>query len=80
MDFKFCDFDGVSYRLKTKSGNKDVLQLSVCMECLPTLQKYGASAAIKGLYGDWVVETQSGYHLTLEIDMTTLGDSAQGTF
>ncbi len=69
LDVRLCDFDDVSYRVQVEKENLDVMKLSFSAYCYSAIEKMGASAALEKNFGAHVVEPETGYDVTLNINI-----------
>jgi len=69
IDLICADFDGVTFHIYTAQGNKKELFVSVSIKCFKDLLKYGAEAALKQLYGEFLTTAEAGYDVTLKINI-----------
>lgn len=67
-----ADFDGVTFHLSSSPGKKNEINISVGTKCGAVLLKYGGQEKLKSVYGNLLVETESGYDATLRVDMNAL--------
>eukprot|EP00127_Corallochytrium_limacisporum_P006877 Clim_evm92s236 gene=Clim_evmTU92s236 len=75
------DFDGVQFRIATSEDNNDrrsVLTVSMSYAPFAELDKYGASAKLKSVYGDLMLATpEQGYNITVKFDALTVPSDEQ---
>jgi actin related protein 2/3 complex subunit 2 len=69
IDVRLCDFDDVSYRITIEAERTNVLILSLAAPCIGQIMDKGAAVAIQKFYGDYKVEAQGGFDVTLEIPL-----------
>lgn len=65
-----ADFDGVTFHLSTPDANaKNILLISVSTKCFAELKAQGVDDVLKRVYGSILVAPESGYDVTLQIDL-----------
>jgi len=74
LDVRLCDFDDVSYRVQVEKENLDVMKLSFSAYCYSAIEKMGASAALEKNFGAHVVEPETGYDVTLNINIPSVSE------
>ncbi|XP_028398907.1 actin-related protein 2/3 complex subunit 2-like [Dendronephthya gigantea] len=75
IDVTFADFDGVSFHVSNPDGEKSKIRVSIHMKFYPDLQKYGADQLIQKVYGSLLTTAESGYDISLLIDLENLPGS-----
>lgn len=71
-----CDFDDVSYKIEVDKDNVDILKLSMGLPCYNAIADYGATDSLKSNYGDYMVEAEVGYDITLDIKVPDVKGNA----
>jgi len=69
---KCADFDGVMFYVFFLQGKKNELNVLISTKCVEVLNKHGVVAKLKQVYGNYLVETESGYDYTLCVDTNAL--------
>lgn len=64
-----ADFDAVTFHLFTDANQKNILSISMSIKCYSELKKYGVDDVMKKQYGNLVVSPESGYDVTIRIDL-----------
>jgi len=64
-----ADFDGVTFHLSTDATSKNLLKISCSVKCFTDLKKYGVDDVLKKYYGNYLVQAESGYDVTLQLDL-----------
>lgn len=67
-----ADFDGVRYHVYNLDDDNSCVFLSMSLRCIEDLVPYGVGDCINGLYGAFVVDTESGYDVTLRFPLTEI--------
>jgi len=62
-----ADFDSVTFHLHTPTAN-NVLHISMSMKCFSQLESLGVQDVLKGFYGANLIDKESGYDVTLQVD------------
>lgn len=78
IDITFADFDGVSFHISNPDGEKSKLMISIHMKFYADLQKYGADQLIQKEYGSYLTTAESGYDISLLIDLEQLPGDEKG--
>lgn len=68
----FADFDGVRYHLANVDGAKNSVRLSMAMRAIADCMPFGVADCINGLYGNYVVDTEATYDVSLVFNIDTL--------
>jgi len=79
VEMIIADFDGVTFHISTPDANaKNIMQISMNMKAYGDLKKCGVDDVMKKFYGNYLVETESQYDVTIQIDVATKpADSAK---
>lgn len=64
-----ADFDKVTFHIATSQEAKNILHVSISIKCFSVLQKHGVDEILKQHYGDHLTTPESGYDVTLKIDL-----------
>jgi len=72
IDIKVSDFDGCLYHVGNPDGNKNKIIISISLKFFDELKKNGAEDVLKKIYGDYLTEKESGYDISLLIDLENL--------
>jgi actin related protein 2/3 complex, subunit 2 len=64
-----ADFDGVTFHMFTDANQKNLLNISVSIKCWAELKKYGVDQVMQQQYGANIVNTESNYDFTVQIDL-----------
>jgi len=64
-----ADFDGVTFHLFTDANSKNLLNISLSIKCWSELQKFDVDEVRKREYGQYLVGTENGYDVTVQIDL-----------
>jgi len=73
LDVTCPDFDGVLFHISTPDANaKNIVLLSIQWRCLQDIMKNGGSEDLKRIYGPFVSQPESGYDVTLRLDLDNL--------
>jgi actin related protein 2/3 complex, subunit 2 len=76
VDLKLADFDGVKYHLSTPES-KNVLKLSMQMNCYQHISKYGTEEYLRQHYGAFLTSPEVGYDVTLQFDLRQLPENEE---
>ncbi|KAL1303643.1 hypothetical protein AAFC00_007000 [Neodothiora populina] len=71
IDQIVSDFDGVTYHISTPTTKTKIL-ISLSIKCFGELVNYGAQAILEREYGPFIVQPESGYDFSIEVDLETL--------
>jgi len=74
LDITAADFDGVQFHITTPDDNKGILHISIQSKCGAELLKYGKEN-LKSIYGALLGATESGYDVTLIVDLNKLSEA-----
>jgi len=71
LEMVIADFDGVTFHLSTPDPNvKNIIQISMAMRAWGDLQKCGVDELMKKYYGNFLIQAESQYDVTLQIDLS----------
>jgi actin related protein 2/3 complex subunit 2 len=69
VEIVLADFDGVTFHIFTDANAKNIISVSMSMRCYPELRKHGVDALLQKIYGNYLVNPENGYDVTLQIDL-----------
>lgn len=72
IDIKVSDFDGCLYHIGNPDGDRNKIIVSISLKFYDELKKNGADDLMKKVYGDYLSDPESGYDVSLVIDLETL--------
>lgn len=78
IDIKVADFDGCIYHIGNPNGDKTKIIVSISLKFYSELQKYGADDLIKREYKDLLTSPETGYNISLLIDLEKLPTDKEG--
>jgi len=64
-----ADFDAVVFHITTDAEAKNIIRISISVKCWNELESSGVQDVLKRIYGAALVNTESGYNATLELDL-----------
>jgi len=77
-DITCSDFDGIKYKIFASADKKNVLEFSVGIPYMSSLNATGAGAIVDDMYGDYKGgKAPSGYDLTFNIDVDALKEQPE---
>ncbi|NP_001161279.1 actin related protein 2/3 complex, subunit 2, 34kDa [Nasonia vitripennis] len=71
-DVMVADFDGVLFHISNLSGDKSKIRISALLKFYKQLQEHGADDLLKREYGSYLIEPETGYSVTVMIDLENL--------
>jgi len=74
-----ADFDGVTFHLSSEGENKNILKISISIKCFAELRKQGVDEVLQQQYGSYLISPESGYDVTLQLDLDHAPADAAGT-
>lgn len=74
IDQIVSDFDGVTFHISTPEAKSKIL-ISISVKCYDELVQYGAAKVLEREYGPYVVEPESGYNFSVQIDLDALPEA-----
>jgi len=77
IDIKVADFDGCIFHVGNPEGDRTKIIVSISLKFYKELQKHGADDLIKREYGDLIVAPETGYDITLQIDLDNLPEDKE---
>jgi len=69
VEIVLADFDGVTFHISTDANSKNLLNISLSIKCFSELKKYDVDHVMKEHYGAFLKTPESGYDVTLQIDL-----------
>lgn len=69
IDITIADFDGVLFHISNVAGDKTKVMISISLKFYKQLQEHGADELLKREYGPLLVEAETGYNVSLLIDL-----------
>jgi len=72
IDIKVSDFDGCLYHVGNPDNNKSQLVISISLKFYGQLEKHGVNEYLKKIYGDLMTEPETGYDISLLVDLENL--------
>jgi len=72
IDIKVADFDGCIYHVGNPNGDRTKIVVSISLKFFKELQKHGADELMQKIYGDLITTPETGYDITLQIDLENL--------
>jgi len=69
IDMTIADFDAVVFHITTDAEAKNIIRISISVKCWNELESSGVQDVLKRIYGAALVNTESGYNATLELDL-----------
>lgn len=77
VDIKVSDFDGAIYHVSNPDGDKTKILVSISLKFYEELNKHGADELLKSIYGEYITSTESGYSVSLLVDLNALPDDKE---
>jgi actin related protein 2/3 complex subunit 2 len=71
IDQIVSDFDGVTFHISTPTSKTKIL-ISINIKCYKELVQYGAEQVLEREYQGYIVQPESGYDFSVEIDLENL--------
>ncbi|KAF8477300.1 Arp2/3 complex, 34 kd subunit p34-Arc-domain-containing protein [Kalaharituber pfeilii] len=71
IDQIISDFDGVTFHISTPEAKTKIL-VSISVKCFVDLVKYGANEVLQREYGPYIVDTETGYDFSIQLDLENL--------
>ncbi|XP_014286731.1 probable actin-related protein 2/3 complex subunit 2 [Halyomorpha halys] len=69
IDITIADFDGVLFHISNVGGEKSKILVSISLKFYKQLQEHGADELLKREYGPLLVEPETGYNVSLRLDL-----------
>ncbi|KAK5131421.1 hypothetical protein LTR08_000957 [Meristemomyces frigidus] len=76
IDQVVSDFDNVTFHISTPTSKTQIL-VSLAIKCYPELVKYGAQQVLEREYASYIVEPESGYDFSVQLDLEQLPESRE---
>ncbi|EDQ89569.1 uncharacterized protein MONBRDRAFT_37027 [Monosiga brevicollis MX1] len=73
VEVTIADFDGALYHLSNPEGDRNKVQISLGVKFYHELQPHGVNELMKREYGDMLVAPESGYDVTIVVDLAAMG-------
>ncbi|XP_034937428.1 probable actin-related protein 2/3 complex subunit 2 [Chelonus insularis] len=73
-DIIIADFDGVLFHITNPNGDKTKLKVSISLKFYKQLREHGVDDLLKKEYGPYLAEPESGYDISVQIDLKNLPD------
>ncbi|KAH3948337.1 Arp2/3 complex subunit [Parastagonospora nodorum] len=77
IDQVVSDFDGVTFHISTPESKSKIL-VSLRIKCYQELVQYGAQSVLEREYGPYIVEPESGYDFSVQVDLENLPEDQEG--
>ncbi|QIW96438.1 hypothetical protein AMS68_001956 [Peltaster fructicola] len=71
IDQVVSDFDNVSFHISTPNAKTQIL-VSIRVKCWAELVQYGAQDVLQRVYGAYIVQPESGYDFSVQVDLEQL--------
>ena len=71
IDQVVSDFDGVTFHISTPEAKSKIL-VSISVKCYDELVNYGAQQVLEREYSQYIVEPESGYNFSVQVDLNDL--------
>lgn len=71
IDVTVADFDGVLFHISNVNGDKTKVRVSISLKFYKQLLEHGADELLKRVYGSLLTEPESGYNVSILLDMDT---------
>ncbi|KAL6712100.1 Arp complex subunit [Coniothyrium glycines] len=71
IDQIVSDFDGVTFHISTPESKTKIL-VSLRIKCFQELVQYGAESVLEREYGPFIVQPESGYDFSVQVDLEHL--------
>ncbi|KAF1942628.1 P34-Arc-domain-containing protein [Clathrospora elynae] len=77
IDQVVSDFDGVTFHISTPESKTKIL-VSLHIKCYKELVEYGAQSVLEREYGQYIVDPESGYDFSVQVDLDNLPEDQEG--
>jgi len=67
-----ADFDGVIYRVSNPDNDKTKINVSISLKFYKELEKHGSDKVLKREYGNYLVDPDEGFDVTVQIDLNNI--------
>lgn len=74
LDVRLHDFDDVSYRIQVEKDSVDEMKLSMNLPMYHETEEMGGKAALEKHYGDYITEPETGFDITLKVNIPDVKD------
>lgn len=74
VDIRLCDFDDISYRVTVEKDDLETMKVSMGCPCWHDIKDKGGELSLKSNYGDWTVDPETGYEISLNIKIPEIKD------
>ncbi|KXL41342.1 hypothetical protein M433DRAFT_148818 [Acidomyces richmondensis BFW] len=71
IDQIVSDFDNVTFHISTPQSKTQIL-ISISVKCFNELVQYGAQTVLEREYGPYIVQPESGYDFSVQVDLEQL--------
>jgi actin related protein 2/3 complex subunit 2 len=72
LEVRLCDFDDVSYHIKSEPETPSLLEISMSLPCFASIKNFGGQAAVEKHFGAYAVAPRNGNDVTLVINVDTV--------
>lgn len=72
IDVTVADFDGVLYHISNINGDKTKIRTSISLKFYRQLQEHGADELLKRVYGDFLIDPEEGYNVSVLVDLENI--------
>eukprot|EP00730_Choanoeca_flexa_P002164 TRINITY_DN10938_c0_g1_i3.p1 TRINITY_DN10938_c0_g1~~TRINITY_DN10938_c0_g1_i3.p1 ORF type:complete len:320 (+),score=77.20 TRINITY_DN10938_c0_g1_i3:88-960(+) len=79
IEMTVADFDGALYHLSNPEKDRNKIQISMGVQFYFELKEHGVDELMQREYGDMLTEAESGYDVTIVVDLKNMGDQPQFT-
>jgi actin related protein 2/3 complex subunit 2 len=77
IDVRLCDFDDASYRISSDKENMNLVTVSLSLPSFTATKSMGSQAAFDSRYKEWAIEPESGFDVSLRIDVTKVAKAEE---
>jgi len=70
-----ADFDGVTYRVSNPDNDKSKINVSISIKFYKELAEHGSDKLLKREYGEFLVDPDDGFDVTVQIDLNNIPDT-----
>jgi len=78
LDITLADFDGVQFHISTPDQDqRHVILYSIQWPAVDELLRHGAQKDLEKIYKGMVVDTEPGYHVSLQVDLENLPEDKE---
>ncbi|XP_063536908.1 probable actin-related protein 2/3 complex subunit 2 [Cydia strobilella] len=79
IDVTVADFDGVLFHISNVNGDKTKVRVSISLKFYKQLEEHGADELLKRVYGTLLTEPESGYNVSVLLDLEAIPDDWEET-